>query len=108
MQILSTIATFTTAPLLLSALFTTVPRATRVLIQPASGSHVSFVEAAGVATGASDTTSGVIYRLAAYAASGILDHFDLVSQKESNQIDLASLQVDGTSGEAAKVSIFIS
>ena len=108
MQILSTIATYTTSPVTVASLFTSVPRCTRVLIQPASGSHVAFVETAGVATGGTDATDGVIYRLAAFASTGILDRFDIVSQKQSNEIDLASLQVDGTSGETCKVSIFIS
>ena len=107
MQILSTIATYGGSPIVLSSLFTSVPRCTRVTIQPASGSHVAFVETAGVATGATDTTDGVIYRLASYSASGILDHYDLVVQKGSNEISLDSLQVDGTSGEQCKVTVFV-
>lgn len=110
MQVFVQLVTFTTTPVALAVTddeATVVHHATRVFVEPASGTHVSYVEKVGVATSAGDATLGVIKRLAAYASTGILDHWEITDQKGGNLIDLSQYQFDGTAGEKLRVTVYV-
>jgi hypothetical protein len=112
LNVYTQLASFTTAPVALS--FTDVngnpiTRAQRLIIEPAStNTHDCFVEAAGVATGATGATAGVIRVLAKPPAANsgtITDMFEMATQHEHG-IDTNAFQVDGTSGEKCRITIF--
>lgn len=110
MQVFSTVITFTTAPVGLSLVDggnNPITRGCKIFVEPASGTHVMYVEVKGTATGAGDATAGVIKRLNAYNASGILDNWDLEDQSNGNTIDLLEYVFDGTSGEKCRVTVHV-
>ena len=110
MQIFTQLITFGASPVapnIQDAEGNRITRCTRFYVEPASGTHVSFVEKAGTASGAGDTTAGVVKRLAAYSSTGILDNFFFESLRDVNDIDLTQWQFDGTAGEEIKLSVFV-
>lgn len=117
MQAFFALATFTTSPQLLADLTFTnsiggtvavnPAQCSRIYVEPASGSHVMFIEVAGLATGADGSTAGVIRQLAAYSATGPLDSWEIADQKGGNQLTLSEYAVDGTAAETARVTIYV-
>jgi hypothetical protein len=112
LNVYTQLATFTTSPVALS--FTdgsgnAVTRVQRLIIEPATGNtHDCFVEAAGVATGATGATAGVIRVLAkppAANAGTLVDMFEMATQCE-HAIDTKAFLVDGTSGEMCRITVF--
>lgn len=112
LNIYTQLAVFGGAPVALSFMDGSgraVTRLKRLIIEPATGnSHDMFIEAAGVATGATGATLGVIRVLAkppAANAGTLVDLFDIADQ-HGNGIDALSIQVDGTSTEKARITAF--
>jgi hypothetical protein len=64
------------------------------------------VEVAGLSTGASGSTAGVVRQLASFASTP-LDHWEIVDQKGGNLITLSEYQLDGTSSETARVTVYV-
>jgi hypothetical protein len=117
MQAYFALATFTTSPVVITSLtfknsagatVAAPTQATRIRVEPASGSNVSFVEVLGLATGATGGTDGVIHQLAAYSATGPLDSWEIVAQKGGNLISVGEFQLDGTSTEKVRVTVWVS
>jgi hypothetical protein len=109
MTVYTQLITFTTAPVAISITDgngRAITRATRIYAEPASGSHVMFVEQIGVATGANGGTAGVIRQLNPFSSTP-LDSWEVASQKPSNIISLNQYQFDGTSGESIRVTIHV-
>ena len=115
MQVFYQLLTFTTAPVALSLTEneSSVTRACRIYAEPAdSNTHDCYVEAAGVATGASGSTAGVIKRLSKPTAANTAgfqasDHWELADGNGLNRVDLTQYQFDGTSGEKVRVTVFV-
>ena len=112
MQVFHQELTFTTSPVkitLTDGSGRTPLRATRLYVEPAStNTHDAFVECAGLATGATGATDGVIKVLAKPPTAGsgtVTDFFEIVDQKGGNAIELSQFQFDGTSGEKVRVTI---
>jgi len=116
MQVYYQLLTFTTAPVPLSITdnhSNPVYRASRVYAEPATANaHDCFVEAVGVATGATGSSAGVIRRLskpiaADTAGAAAVDHWELADEDGLNRVDLTQYQFDGTSGEKVRVTVFV-
>lgn len=112
LNVFTQLATFGAAPIALS--FTdgsgrAVTRLKRLIIEPATGNtHDCFVEAVGVATGATGATAGVIKVLAKPPAANsgtITDIFEIADQ-HAEGIDSLSIQVDGTTSEKCRITAF--
>lgn len=85
-----------------------ITQASQIYVEPAADMAAqAFVETAGVATGATASTKGVIKALQAYQSSGPQDYWRIVDHKGGNLLELSQFQFDGTTGQHLRVSVFV-
>lgn len=113
MQIFHKLITFggsPVVPLFMDVNGNTIFRCMRIYAEPAStNTHVCFVEAAGIATGATGATDGVIKQLGIPSATGVqtVDFWEVAANFGSNILEIAEYQFDGTSGEKLRLTIHV-
>lgn len=86
-------------------------RATQLYAEPVVGNSADcFVECAGLATGATAATDGVIKVLAKPPAAGsgtITDSWEVAMQKGGNPLFLNQFQFDGTASDKLRLTIYV-